>query len=238
MKKLIIIVVLILVFTFIIYKTNEDNLIDYMSIGDSVNLGINSYGNYAYGYNDYVKSYLENNNLLHKYNAYYSKDNYTILELINDINNNKEVIYNDKTYNIKRELREADLVTLAIGMDVLTDILMDAKDFEDIKSSLDTMAFYMEKLLKSLKSLSKSKIVLIGYYKPFQDSNVEVEKALTYLNDKYKNIAKNNSIIYVDIYNSIKEDINCLPNNKDYHLNSHGYLKIANEVIKKIEKEL
>ena len=234
MKKLIISLVLIFLLTFIIYKVNDKNLIDYMAIGDSINLGINSYGNYAYGYNDYLRAYLENNNMLHKYNAYYSKDNYTIAELINDIENNKEILYDDKTYNIKRELREADLVSLAIGMDELVQILIDNKDTETLQGNLDVMVSNMEKLLKSITSLSKSRIVLLGYYMPYQ-SNKDKEKAITYLNDKYKQLANKYSIMYVDIYNVIKEDKMCLPNEKDYHLTSHDYLKIANEIIKKIE---
>ena len=52
MKK-IILPILIIFLTFIIYKVNDKNLIDYMVIGDSLNLGLNSYGNVGYGYNDY-----------------------------------------------------------------------------------------------------------------------------------------------------------------------------------------
>ena len=62
MKKLIVLFSVIFL-TFIIYKVNANNLIDYMSIGDSLDLGINSYGNNTYSYHDYLKNYLYNNNL-------------------------------------------------------------------------------------------------------------------------------------------------------------------------------
>ena len=84
MKKLIVLFSVIFL-TFIIYKVNANNLIDYMSIGDSLDLGINSYGNNTYSYHDYLKNYLDNNNLLHKTSFYYSKTNYKIEELIKDI---------------------------------------------------------------------------------------------------------------------------------------------------------
>ena len=236
MKK-ILVIVLIFVLVFVIYKANDNELIDYMSLGDSINEGINSYGNHSYGYNDYLKSYLENNDLLHKYNSYYSKNNYTILELIDDIKDDKSVLYDDKTYNIKKELREADLVTIAIGMDELVEILNTKADLDNIKPKLNTMISNMDTLLKNITSLSKTKIVLIGYYNPYQDTK-ETSRIFAYLNDKYKTLADKYKITYVDIYNAIKHDKTYLPNEKDYHLTSRGYLKIANEVIKKIENTL
>ena len=60
MKKIIIGILIIIFLTFIIYKSNANNLIDYMSIGDSFDIGINSYGNNTYSYRDYLKNYLNN----------------------------------------------------------------------------------------------------------------------------------------------------------------------------------
>lgn len=239
MKK-IIVVVLIFLLIFIIYKTNDNDLIDYMSLGDSINEGINSYGNHSYGYNDYIKSYLENNDLLHKYNAYFSKDKYTILELLDDINDDKSVLYDDRTYNIKKELREADLVTLAIGMDELVEILNNnqGKEFKVVQTDLDKMISNMDNLLKTITSLSKTKVILVGYYNPYNDTDKDMQEIFAYLNDKYQALADKYKITYVDIYSTIKQDKSYLPNASDYHLTSRGYLKIAGEVIKKLEKTL
>ena len=87
MKKILFLLIII-ISLFLIYK-NNDKTVDYLDLGDSLSLGINSYGNKTYGYNDYLKNYLDNNNLMHKYNNYFSKANYTIEELTNDIINNK-----------------------------------------------------------------------------------------------------------------------------------------------------
>jgi len=236
MKKIIGISILIFLLVFIIYKSNDYNLIDYMVVGDSMNLGINSYGNITYGYNDYLKDYLENSNLLHKYNNYFVKNEYKIRDLVEDIKNNKNILYNDKTYNIKKELREADLVTVAIGMDELVKILnnKDIKDFAKIQKDLDVMVNNMEELIKSITALSKKKIVLIGYYNPYTNNiTKDVDQILAYISDKYKNIASKYSITYIDIYNLIKKDVNYLPNKLDYHLTSKGYLQIAKEIITK-----
>ena len=231
MKK-IIVPILIFILVFIIYKFNDKNLIDYMVIGDSISLGINSYGNKTYGYNDYLKTYLENNDLLHKYNNYFSKSNYTIEELTSDIESNKNILYNDKTYNIRKELREADLLTIGVGMDEIVKILnKDNNIFNNIQDDLDNLVNEMDNLLKKITELSKSKIILIGYYNPSNNYNKNTDTIFAYIKDKYNSLAKKYNIEYVDIYNLIKKDKSYLPNKMDYHLTSSGYLKITKEII-------
>lgn len=236
MKKIFVLLLLIFLI-FIIYKTNEDSLIDYLVIGDSISLGINSYGNKTYGYNDYLKTYLDNNNMLHKYNNYFSKSNYKIEELDNDIKYNKDIIYNDKTYNLKKELREADLITISIGMDEVVLLLNNNNilEFKDIQKKIDNIVSDMDKLLKTITSINKSKIILIGYYNPYNNYSKELEQVFSYFSDKYLLLSKKYSITYVDIYNLIKKDQTYLPNKLDYHLTSKGYLEIAKEIIEKNE---
>lgn len=228
MKKLIVLFSVIFL-TFIIYKVNANNLIDYMSIGDSLDLGINSYGNNTYSYHDYLKNYLDNNNLLHKTSFYYSKNNYKIEELLNDIKNNKEIIYNDKTYNIKKELREADLITIFIGMDELINKI----ESNITSSDIDTLINNMDSLVSTIKKISSSNIVLIGYYNPYLD-NLKISKIFSYINDRYKELASKYKINYIDILN-LNSNKEYLPNYKDYHLNSKGYLKIASKIIEKLD---
>ena len=228
MKKLIVLFSVIFL-TFIIYKVNANNLIDYMSIGDSLDLGINSYGNNTYSYHDYLKNYLDNNNLLHKTSFYYSKPNYKIEELLIDIENNKEIIYDDKTYNIKKELREADLITISIGMDELVNKI----ESNITSSDIDTLVNNMDLLVSNIKKISSSNIVLIGYYNPYLD-NLKVNKIFSYINDRYKELANKYKINYIDILN-LNSNKEYLPNYKDYHLNSKGYLKIASKIIEKLD---
>ena len=233
MKKLLISLLIITVLIFIIYKFNEQQLIDYMVIGDSISSGINSYGNKTYGYNDYLKNYLDNNNLLHKYNNYFIKNKYTIKELLNDIKSNKNILYNDKNYNLKKELRESDILTISIGMDELVNILNQNKEFKYLKDDLDEMIKDMDNLIKIITSYSKANVVLIGYYNPYNEYNKDTERIFSYINDKYNTIAKKYNIKYIDIYNIIKKDKSYLPNKLDYHLTSKGYLEIAKEIISK-----
>jgi hypothetical protein len=53
MKKLLVLGV-ILLSTFLIYLSTFDRKIYYLSLGDSLALGVTPYGGYDYGYSDYV----------------------------------------------------------------------------------------------------------------------------------------------------------------------------------------
>ena len=235
MKK-IIVPLLVLLLVIVIYNLNNKKNIDYVVLGDSISLGINSYGNKTFSYSDYLKIYLDNNNLLHEYYPHYVKSKYKIDELNQDIINNKIILFNDRTYNIKKELREADLITIAIGMDNLVEILKNNqnKDFKDIQIFLDNLINQMDKLLKNITSINKTQIVLLGYYNPSKIYNKTIERIFAYLNDNYSILSKKYKVTYVDIYNIVKNNALCLSNQNDYHLTSKGYLKIAEEIIKKV----
>jgi len=223
MKKILFFIIIIICIYFI-YQVNNNRL-DYMDIGDSSSLGINSYGNKTYGYNDYIKNYLETNNFLNSYNNIFSKSKYRISELNNDIINNKDVIYNNRTYNIRKSLRETDLLTIFIGMDEVIDLIN-----RNNTSEIDNLINNMDNLIKNIKLYCKNKIILIGYYNPYD--NIDLYKLFSYISDKYIEIAKKYNIIYVDINNIVSNDKTILPNKNDYHLTSKGYLKISNRVIK------
>ena len=59
-KKLIIFCFLLSVI-YLIYILFHNDKINYLSIGDSLSLGINSYNEESYGYSDYLANYLKEN---------------------------------------------------------------------------------------------------------------------------------------------------------------------------------
>ena len=56
-KKIIVFILLLLIIYFI-YITFHDDKINYLSIGDFLSVGVNSYNENSYGYSDYLKDYL------------------------------------------------------------------------------------------------------------------------------------------------------------------------------------
>ena len=135
-------------------------------------------------------------------------------------------------YNIKKDLREADLITISIGLDELISIIEDNKN-DNIYVKVDKMIDNMNILINNVQKISSSNIILIGYYNPYLNGNKELERLFAYINDKYYDIAKKYKITYIDIYKIINK--NYLPNIRDYHLNSKGYLKIASKIIEELK---
>ena len=71
--------------------------------------------------------------------------------------------------------------------------------------------------------------------KAYSDARITISMLTAYINDKYNTIAKKYKVTYIDIYEVIKSSKEYLPNYKDYHLNSKGYLKIASKIIEKLD---
>ena len=104
-------ILLISIIIFIIYKKTNHHNITYTVIGDSLSLGINSYGIVEYGYSDYVKDYLKEKNKLKVYNKQNTSKTATITSVYNDIITNKN--------DIKILIRDSDIITMTIGLNDL-----------------------------------------------------------------------------------------------------------------------
>ena len=118
----------------------------------------------------------------------YSKKDYRIMDLMNDIKYNKEFIYNNKKYTFNNLLVKANYITISIGMD---DIIY--KNEIDYKY-IDELLIDIEKLLKLVRKYNKDKIFFLSLYKT---SNLN--KVIKYTNKKIKKICDDNKIKYIDI---------------------------------------
>ena len=173
MKK-ILFLFLVFFITFLIYYFNVSNKIYYFSID-----------NYGYSKNieKSLKSKLKNS-------VIYSKEDYRIMDLINDIEDNKEFIYSNKTYNFDNLLVKANYITISIGMDDL--LYKKEVDYNYI----DQLIFDIEKLLVLIRKYNKDRIYFLSLYKSSNLSEV-----LEYANKKIENLCKKNKINYIDIGN-------------------------------------
>ena len=99
MKKIVFIIMTVLLIV-IIYVLNLDRKVFFFVIGDSIALG-KSDNNVVTNYNDYIKNSLEKDKRLEKYVNEYTTTDLRINDVLNDINNNKKISTNNKTYNIK-----------------------------------------------------------------------------------------------------------------------------------------
>ena len=65
--KFLIILILVCTSIFFIYRKNDKNNINYTSLGDALAIGVDSFGRIDYGYSDYVKNFLKEQNKLNQY---------------------------------------------------------------------------------------------------------------------------------------------------------------------------
>ena len=228
MKKILGIIVVCLS-VLLIYLGFKDNKIYYLSMGDGLSLGVTPYGGVDYGYSDYVKDFLEEQELLETF-VNYSKNNCRTTDLINDINNNVSV--NDKT--LQNVLIKADLITLSIGNSELLTNLELNNDFgiNDLSNRFDNYIKDLDALLTLLRKYSKERIVLLGFYDP--TNSPTLKPVFTNLNTQIKNLCSKYDIIYIDTYNLFL-DKNYIINQNNFYPSKEGYSVIGNKIIEFIE---
>lgn len=207
MKKILILGIIILSI-FLIYLTTIDKKVYYVSLGDEISLGMTKDGYYEKSYPLYIKEYLEKNNKLETFIDDYSKQGYRITDLINDINNNKEIEETNKT--IKNVLIKADLVTLSIGTnDILSKISNEQNltkiDYKRLYKNIEEIVNDLDKLLKIIREYCKEDIILIGTN--IKTENENLREIINYANEKFDEVSKKYDIEYIKTDEIIKEKI-------------------------------
>lgn len=233
MKKILIIGIIILSI-FIIYLTTLDRKVYYLVLGDEISLGLTSDNKYEKNYSEYIKEYLEEKKLLEKYINEYTTQNYRITDIIKDISNNKEI--EDTNQTIKNALIKADLVTITIGTnDVISKIedinKMNNIDYNKLKENIETIINDYNKLINTLKEYCKEDIIIIGLY--INTNNEVIDKLLIKLNDKLKNISKENNIEYIDLYELLTSKEYVYPNKEDHIIIKENIIGIINNKLLK-----
>lgn len=209
MKKIIFTVLTFFVI-FIIYYFNISENIYYLSIGDYLSYGINNFNNVNNGYNENIKAYYKDR--ISNYVNYSNKEDYRVMDLINDIKYNKTIIYQNKEYKFQNMLIKANLITISIGMN-------DIKPLKNISYEyIDQLLIDIESLFKLIRKYNKDKIYYLGFYNVINNQEI-----IEYTNNRIKRICIKNKIKYVDI-----SDLNNYIFNK--YPTEDGYKYITNQI--------
>lgn len=212
MKK-VLFLILVFIITFLIYYFNIDKKVYYVSLGDFLAHGINNEEKIDTNYSDDIKNIYKKK--LKNYVNYSYIDDYRVMDLINDINYNKQVIYNSQEYKIQNLLIKANLITLSIGMNDL--IYKKNIDYDYVDNLLEDI----ENLLILIRKYNKDKIYFLGFYNIINNENI-----IKYSNAKLSKICERNKIIFVDISKLNKYIENNYPTND-------GYKYITNQIFTK-----
>ena len=234
MKKILTSIIVVLA-VFLIYLGFRDEDVYYLSIGDYLSNGINPYGTKDYGYSDYVKDYLNENDKLEVY-VNYSNENKRTIDIIKDIEDNIKIDVNGKKKTMQNALIKADLVTLSIGMNDLINNVLFNSDFSinDLYNKLEQVSSDYEELFKIMRSYCKEEIVLIGLYNT--TGNNELDEFFDYANKKISVLANSYGIDYVSIYDEFKSN-EYFVNNKIYP-NKLGYEVIFDKIVNIIDEKI
>ena len=236
MKKILcLLIICLLVYT--IYYFNHTDKITYISIGDSLSVGIDSNGNTNYGYSNYLANYLEDKDLLKSYNNYFSTSGTRIIDLKNKLETNWTITKDGGSLSLKKCLREADLVTLSVGMDdVITSLTLSTVSVENLSNKeittiVDKTIEELDSLFKELRKYAKQDIIFIGFYNPLEEEALTTERLYTYLITKTKALCKNYDIEYLDIYNIFKKNKDYIDNPTNIYPSTEAYQMIATKII-------
>ncbi len=228
MKKILIIGIIILSI-FLIYLTTIDKKVYYLALGDQIALGMTKEGYYEKSYTDYIKEYLEKKEILETYINEYETQGYHITDMINDINNNKEI--NSKT--IKNALIKADLITISIGTnDIISKIDNQNKltkiDYNKLYKNIDEIIKDLDNLLELIREYCKEDIILVGIYIGTNDE--KLSELIHYANEKMKEISTKHNVIYVDEYEIITDskELNIYPTKEEYQKIAEAIINIIN----------
>lgn len=203
--KLLLIILICGLFTYVIYFFNRDNKVNFVSLGDGIASGHTSYDIDGISYNDYIKEYFESKKILNKYNNLYAFENYKIEDLINDLKSND---VKDNDLSIKQLLHNADLITICIGEEELVKLSIT----NDLDSNyLKIFIKEYDDLLYLLNDITDGKIIIVGFYENKYLSKADV----IILNSELSNIAIKYNVIFINISD--------LMLNKEYYLDSKSF---------------
>lgn len=216
MKKILVIGVVI-ISIFLIYLTTIDKKVYYVSLGDEISLGMTKEGYYEKSYPIYIKEYLEEQKKLEIFIDDYETQGYRITDLINDINNNKEVEETNKT--IKNALIKSDLITLSIGTNdiiskINTEKALTKIDYNRLYKNIDEIINDLDKLLKLIREYCKEDIILIGIN--IQTEDEKLNEIINYANEKFKEISEKYKIYYIDYLKKEQNKYKIYPTKEEY----------------------
>ncbi len=241
--KKFIIIILVFILCFIIFKYTFNSKVDYLALGDDLTIGKSPFGNYGKSFSDFFAQYLSNKNKLKSYNKKFSGQNYRITDLIKSMNNNKREVINNKKVNINQAIVNAELITISVGINDLFYKL----NYRNIrKNQINTIYNYIYEmfidysyLLINIRKLNDCKIYLIGYYNPLINLNDEekqkVDEIFEFIDKEFNNLESKN-IFYVKIIEGFNNKSYYLPNNNEMFPSLEGYNYISTKLIESYEK--
>ena len=218
--KLILIIVLGAILTFIINSLRVSSKTNFMAIGDGLSVGMTPYNVAGTSFNDYLAEKLENKKRLGIYNHEFSYSHETIHELNEHLNNNR-IGKNSRT-PIKQIIAKSNYITIAIGIDEFASKSLTEKITTE---TIDNYINEMNTFLKNTREFYNDSIVVLGVY----PANKFNKKDAIEVNSKLKILCGKYNALFLDVLAFSLHDEYYLEKSS-YYMNYKAHQEIAKEL--------
>ena len=225
-----------------------------LGLGDSITFGIDCYEKVSDGFFNRFAMHLDNEGMLeNKYNYaipsinsddflnLLENNNYAYLFEKRMINYLKKDIFektlNDNELRLNQVIKKSDVILMSCGANDLLEVGYEAKGE---KAKLEKEYYQVaSKIMKSIELIklinSKVKIIYIGIYYPYPHIKALAQfDTIKDFDQILKTKLEKSNVIYLSIYNEIKENKKTfLLNKRNIHLSDDGYKYLNDEIIKK-----
>lgn len=219
--KIAIIIILGIILTSLIYCYTSEDKLNVLALGDGLSTGMTIYHVEGYDYNEYLTEMLNEENNLGNYYRYFNEVDETASNLITKINNNMTSI--DKKIQLKQAIKEADIITISLGMDELNNY---AKKNTLGSTKINGFLKKYEEVLNILRKLNNKKIYVIGLY----SSNLINQSKIKKINQEIEKLCQKHKLIYINI-EDIQEHNEFFLQKNNYYPNYKGQKFIYDKII-------
>lgn len=210
--------------SFIYFHANHSDL-NLLALGDGLSTGMTAYHVEGYDFNDYLGEYLNEEQKLGYFYKSFNETDEMVVNLINKINNNVQNI--EQKIKIKQAIKNANIITIALGMDELNNY---ASKNNLGSTKINGYLQKYEELIKIIRTFNDKKIFIIGLY----STNKINQSKVTKINVELQKIAQKNKIDFIDIAD-ITNHPEFFTTKNNYYLNYKGQEYIFERIKGKLE---
>ena len=229
--KIISILILFLVVVILFYGQNNIKKINYTILGEKT---IYSNNIVSKNFSDIIYDKLSSYDNFGDYNQDFITENIRIIDIINDINDNKLV--NDKS--IQNLLKDTNLLLIYIGSSELNYKLskIDPEDNNDkiIYNYLDEVQKDMKTFLELIRRYNDGNIIILGLYN--DTNNTYNDKYYEYINEKIKYYSNKNNMEFINTYEILNKNKDYITKTTPIYITNDGNMALFNKIYSKIDK--
>lgn len=224
-KKIILVLIILTVILFFSFPNFYKHKINYTILGDKQLFTNNIISK---NFSDLIYDELIKKDKI-IYNKDFINNDVRIIDIINDINDNKKI----NNISIKKLLKDSDILIINVGNNELYYKLSKYDNNEnnnkEIYTYLDNILKDYKQLLNLIEKYNDKKIFMIGVFN--DTNNINNDIFYNYINKHLENYTKNTNIIFINEIGNNKEYIT---KTKPIYITNKGNLAIFNKIYSKI----